>query len=194
MMKTKLLGVAAACVLALTVGATTTNATTYAMQFSAFNFVDFNGVGGAPADQVSGNLIYTADSPLGVITSFSSVSLNIAGHNYTTAEVGYMTVSPTRGLIGGVLNGVNQINGGTTDFMLSYRSDPMSAVSLYYSVGAGPFWSTTEFSTFIVGEREPLFTAPIATPLPAALPLFATGLGALGLLGWRRKRKLAASG
>jgi hypothetical protein len=31
-----------------------------------------------------------------------------------------------------------------------------------------------------------------ATPLPAALPLFATGLGALGLLGWRRKRKAAA--
>ena len=31
------------------------------------------------------------------------------------------------------------------------------------------------------------------TPLPAALPLFATGLGALGLLGWRRKRKAAAA-
>jgi hypothetical protein len=30
-----------------------------------------------------------------------------------------------------------------------------------------------------------------ATPLPAALPLFATGLGALGLLGWRRRRKAA---
>ncbi len=29
------------------------------------------------------------------------------------------------------------------------------------------------------------------TPLPAALPLFATGLGALGLVGWRRKRKQA---
>ena len=27
-----------------------------------------------------------------------------------------------------------------------------------------------------------------ATPLPAALPLFATGLGALVVLGWRRKR------
>ena len=27
------------------------------------------------------------------------------------------------------------------------------------------------------------------TPLPGALPLFATGLSALGLLGWRRKRK-----
>ena len=31
---------------------------------------------------------------------------------------------------------------------------------------------------------------PVAeTPLPAALPLFATGLGTLGLFGWRRKRR-----
>jgi hypothetical protein len=35
-------------------------------------------------------------------------------------------------------------------------------------------------------------TVAASTPLPAALPLFATGLGALGLLGWRRKRKAAA--
>jgi uncharacterized protein (TIGR03118 family) len=40
----------------------------------------------------------------------------------------------------------------------------------------------------LFGEIRP--TAP--TPLPAALPLFATGLGALGLLGWRRKKKAAA--
>ena len=33
--------------------------------------------------------------------------------------------------------------------------------------------------------------APAATPLPAELPLFAGGLGALGLLGWRRKKKAA---
>jgi hypothetical protein len=32
-------------------------------------------------------------------------------------------------------------------------------------------------------------SAPVVTPLPPALPLFATGLGALGLLGWRTKRK-----
>jgi hypothetical protein len=30
-------------------------------------------------------------------------------------------------------------------------------------------------------------------PLPATLPLFASGLGALGLLGWRRKRKSRVS-
>ena len=38
------------------------------------------------------------------------------------------------------------------------------------------------------------FSEGTATPLPAALPLFATGLGALGLLGWRRKRKQAGEG
>jgi len=36
------------------------------------------------------------------------------------------------------------------------------------------------------------FVVTASTPVPAALPLFATGLGALGLLGWRRKRKTAA--
>lgn len=32
-------------------------------------------------------------------------------------------------------------------------------------------------------------TFTVVTPLPTALPLFVTGLGALGVLGWRRKRK-----
>ena len=34
--------------------------------------------------------------------------------------------------------------------------------------------------------------APVTTPLPATLPLFASGLGAIGLLSWRAKRKRAA--
>ncbi len=38
-----------------------------------------------------------------------------------------------------------------------------------------------------------VLTAEVATtPLPAALPLFATGLGVMGLFGWRRKRKALA--
>jgi hypothetical protein len=32
-------------------------------------------------------------------------------------------------------------------------------------------------------------TMSASIPLPATLPLFASGLGALGLLGWRRKRR-----
>ena len=31
-----------------------------------------------------------------------------------------------------------------------------------------------------------------ATPLPAALPLFASGLGAIGVVGWRRKKRVGA--
>ena len=47
---------------------------------------------------------------------------------------------------------------------------------------------------FSGGSTDTVLTlTPVATPLPAALPLFATGLGALGLLGSRRKRKAQAT-
>lgn len=42
----------------------------------------------------------------------------------------------------------------------------------------------------VAGAEAP---APGETPLPAALPLFVSGLGALGLCGWRRKRKTQAA-
>ena len=54
------------------------------------------------------------------------------------------------------------------------------------SLGAG------QFDPDVVVMDDFIFGEPSNTPLPAALPLFATGLGALGLLGWRRKRKQAA--
>jgi hypothetical protein len=45
------------------------------------------------------------------------------------------------------------------------------------------------FNDLPIGVAEP-DTTPL--PLPAALPLFASGGALLGFLGWRRKRKLAA--
>jgi hypothetical protein len=51
---------------------------------------------------------------------------------------------------------------------------------------------TWEFS-FLVSSGQfttnGIFAQETIVPIPAALPLFATGLGVLGLLGWRRKRK-----
>jgi hypothetical protein len=47
--------------------------------------------------------------------------------------------------------------------------------------------------TFTTIDYDNLTFGVSATPLPAALPLFTTGLGALGLLGWRRKRKTQAA-
>ncbi|MEM1045869.1 MAG: PEP-CTERM sorting domain-containing protein [Pseudomonadota bacterium] len=46
----------------------------------------------------------------------------------------------------------------------------------------------TGFSTVVSGAA---IVSPV--PLPAALPLLAGGLGLIGLMGWRRKRRAAAS-
>ena len=43
--------------------------------------------------------------------------------------------------------------------------------------------------TSLSSQVEP--TTPVV-PLPAALPLFGTGLGIMGFIGWRRKRRMAA--
>ena len=42
------------------------------------------------------------------------------------------------------------------------------------------------------GVATPSIPGDLVTPLPAALPLFAGGLGALGLISWRRRRKQIA--
>jgi hypothetical protein len=59
----------------------------------------------------------------------------------------------------------------------------------------GDAWiSTADFSTDTLTVYDGVeWGFSVVTPLPAALPLFATGLGALGLLGRRRKRKAQAA-
>ena len=52
--------------------------------------------------------------------------------------------------------------------------------------------SVTVSGSTMSGDAFTSNTIGTATPLPVALPLFATGLGAIGLLGWRRKRKAQA--
>ena len=58
--------------------------------------------------------------------------------------------------------------------------------------GGGP---ESHFIVFGEGLNNILYEADAisATPLPAALPLFGTGLGVMGLIGWRRKQKKAAA-
>lgn len=74
----------------------------------------------------------------------------------------------------------NPLSGGPTD--------PLSFVG--YVAAGFPNDPATDFGTSVVGSASP---GVATTPLPAALPLFATGLGAMGLFGWRRKRKSAAA-
>jgi hypothetical protein len=71
-------------------------------------------------------------------------------------------------------------HGGTTASAFAALVAGLSADEAYLNIPT---------SDFPAGEIRGFLTA---TPLPAALPLFATGLGGLGLLRWRRKRKAQA--
>jgi hypothetical protein len=100
------------------------------------------------------------------------------------------------------------LNGFTVNVAVPYTVDINASDTLnlvgggVYSFGAwtltllsyGPvsIYQAGTYSGWFEGLVSPLSTA-LTTPLPAALPLFATGLGAMGLFGWRRKRKNAAA-
>ena len=71
------------------------------------------------------------------------------------------------------LSALGSEGNGTIQFIGTYSSISWTNPNFEYWYG------------FTVGAPQ--------VPLPAALPLFATGLGALGLLGWRRKRKAQAA-
>jgi type VI protein secretion system component Hcp len=63
---------------------------------------------------------------------------------------------------------------------------------LFTSIVSNPN-TEDETVTFAYTQFSEKFTSPPpATPLPGALPLFATGLGLIAIAGWRRKRKAQA--
>ena len=83
---------------------------------------------------------------------------------------------------------------------------PYGSIAPYNQI-IGVFTATTPSTTisivghsfsstrYMIGLDDVSVTGPgiTAAPIPAAFPLLATGLGGLGLLGWRRKRKNAGS-
>ena len=86
--------------------------------------------------------------------------------------------------------------GPITGLFLNVINDPANGLP---SGGPGryPGDGTIGVGNFVVSEftadvSRPNAVDPPSVPLPAALPLFATGLAGLGVLGWRRKKKAAA--
>jgi hypothetical protein len=136
---------------------------------------------------INGQITYQAPTLNGDISSLSAISLTIDSHDYTLGEVGF--ISPWQAgqsLIGGILNGVDSVVDGTDDFVLLFNPSSSSGLFFTYTTSAHPLDEINTVGSFTLTELR-------ATPLPAALPLFTTGLGALGLLGWRRKKKAAVT-
>jgi hypothetical protein len=128
---------------------------------------------------------YDVKLPFFVLQSSAGFIDTGSGSQYASQVLGSTPVSVTLG--GTAVADINSVAGGTYPggtFVVGFTN--LSA-----------FVANT--AIFINGNHEhtpilELTSGPVsATPLPAALPLFATGLGLMGLLGWRRKRKGAVA-
>lgn len=83
-------------------------------------------------------------------------------------------------------------NGPLFNFVSSTGTDILANL---YSVGS-EFYLSVDNPTSLWSPGDPgtlQAVDPPATPVPATLPLFATGLALVGLLGWRRKRNVLAA-
>jgi len=144
----------------------------------------------------------TTDSPGQIVVKFSTGSvINGPGADLVT----YDTFGHSEGII------VEASADGSTFLLLGLNSgslptlcSPAVPCASYFDLAAAGLTSASFFrltvtdlvvfnfpQAYDLDTVEALHFQPNVSevPLPAALPLFATGLGAFGLLGWWRKRK-----
>jgi len=180
------------------------NATTYTLTFQNVNFSSTD-LGGGELQLTIANALNATGNWSG-IQYLEAFAIQVDG-TYTNASLaGWNTV------LGGLnANGCN----GKGNFVC-FNTNPAYALSnnivfdIYFTGGTPDFNSPTLKVDFWIRDPQRKATGDLlsqelnvpvnppqppefVTPLPAALPLFATGLGALGLLGWRRKRKAQAA-
>ena len=130
-----------------------------------------------------GSFVFNADTDVFVSWNITTtVGSQENGFDYTNSNSSCLNCSTTGFFIGtpGLVNKLDLgFSGALTDaggtFTLSGFEDEL-----------------TGFESRLINGGS-ITTEIAATPLPAALPLFAGGLGALGLFGWRRKRKNATA-
>jgi len=139
--------------------------------------------------------IYLTEQPVtepgevGSSTIQSLGSVNVSSHNYSDVLTILQNPPPgntiqaffaSDGLSQSNLNSFPVLLRTMTLFETGFPQD----VSLFFFPNGGG-------SVTVESDSAPL--PPLPTPLPAALPLFAGGLGVLGLLARRRKRKASAA-
>jgi hypothetical protein len=150
------------------------------------------------------------NSPFGSPDSLFGYNTTSGGANFAFINGGFLTFSFTNPIVafGAYLSGLQldnetvTFNDGTSQSITIPNLG--SGVEFVGFTDAGKLISSVKIDTTSASSPAGDFVAVddlryvggggvSAVPLPAALPLFATGLGALGLLGWRRKRKAQAA-
>ena len=176
-----------------------------------------SGFGGSGWDVVSSaNTLYVVNSINPTLLNSVNETTGVLNFTFLSAPVTDMTVDPASGK----LFGMSPVFGGATPVAIDPTSGTVtgltpgtsftgnafdvgsSANTLYFVSSTNPTLlfsvnETTGVQNFIflnapVTDMTAGVTGASTVPIPGALPLFATGLGALGLLGWRRKKKAAA--
>jgi hypothetical protein len=169
-----------------TLEVSTLNGTSGVQLWDTLSFTLPNGYSGPPipvtlsltvAGSVSGNatlgdgLSFGGTEVTGCIASGTFRCYGTVGLNLSITE--YLTSSATDIPIWATLSAQTAGGGGSAD-------DP-------------PYLSLILPDDVTFSSGSGVFLSAVATPVPAALPLFSTGLGAMGLFGWRRKRKNIAA-
>jgi PEP-CTERM motif len=152
---------------------------------------------------------YTLNANFTLPAGFSNASLSLSTFSVDDRGVLVLngTIVASTGIFGPGSGSMVLTNGGPNDpFTFQYgNSGPFAAITGPFVAGLNILLLiVNDTSTGISGNLNPnsaptsaflegtvTFDVVSQVPLPAALPLFATGLGALGLLAWRRKRKAA---
>lgn len=146
------------------------------------------------------------DTPISVSASFTveiNVAGGLAGGGCNDSCIGLVTaISGTWNLIPDAISLLPAPAFGTDDYVDVAPSGPGGMFTISFSGNGTAFTALGQDYGLIDpeicgtnGNCIPLTTFSVTdtlaaqTPLPAALPLFASGLGGLGLFGWRRKRK-----
>lgn len=125
-----------------------------------------------------GYLCGKADTASGTITlTFSSLELIVGTNTYTETGGPYQA---TATYMANYKNDTDSVTWSSSVIPVTFSNGEVVDITLY---NASDWTIDPEISFKVVSQ----------TPLPAALPLFAGGLGVMSLLGLRRKRKATRS-
>ncbi len=144
---------------------------------------------GFSGNEIYPNTIYQSDLHITFSQPLTAFSIMYAPEEYGSDKSAIMKVTAyMNGTEVGFNTTTAPIPGTWPSGTLTFNSGTFDSVVVHWN--SAPT-GTENWGPIFMADNMDVTLAPV--PLPAALPLFATGIGALGLLGWRRKKKASAT-